>query len=158
MVDDINKRNRHIITESFQKGFAATGFLYFTLRLIDFFFPNSGLDDIIWFIIIAILSSIYGMWKAFPRSKVVIPIPITNSVVEIRFGDIFKNEGVIIIPVNEYFDHEIGDCVSEDSLHGQFILKTLRSGTKEIGQMVNMSLEEKVSNCGKKKRRRKETI
>ena len=39
----------------------------------------------------------------------------------IEAGDIFSGDGVKIIPVNEYFDGEIGDHVSVNSLHGQFI-------------------------------------
>lgn len=39
----------------------------------------------------------------------------------IEAADIFSGDGVKIIPVNEYFDGEVGDHVSISSLHGQFI-------------------------------------
>ena len=39
----------------------------------------------------------------------------------IEAADIFSGDGVKIIPVNEYFDGEVGDHVSIRSLHGQFI-------------------------------------
>ena len=129
----------------FQKSFLGIGVLFTLIRIIDFFFPNCGLDEVVWFIIIAILSGIYGVWKARPCSKVVIPIPLTNSVFEIKFGDIFKNDGVTTIPVNEYFDHEIGDRVSEDSLHGQFILKILKGNTEKFRYLVDTSLKGKDS-------------
>ena len=39
----------------------------------------------------------------------------------IETADIFSGDGVKVIPVNEYFDGEVGDHVSIRSLHGQFI-------------------------------------
>ena len=43
-------------------------------------------------------------------------VPIT-----IEAADIFSGNGVKIIPVNEFFDGEVGDHVSIHTLHGQFI-------------------------------------
>ena len=48
-------------------------------------------------------------------------MPGSDSRFEVRFGDILEREGAIVIPVNEYFDGELGDLVSEQSLHGQFV-------------------------------------
>jgi hypothetical protein len=46
---------------------------------------------------------------------------MSNVSIEIVFGDIFAQDGVAAIPVNEFFDSEIGLSVSAKSLHGIFL-------------------------------------
>ncbi len=44
-----------------------------------------------------------------------------NTDTKIEFGDIFKESGLIVIPVNEYFDTIIDDrIIAKNTLHGQF--------------------------------------
>jgi hypothetical protein len=50
-------------------------------------------------------------------------VPTTDSRIDIRFGDLFKEPTNWLIGVNEFFDSEIGHVVSKESLHGQFIIK-----------------------------------
>src|SRR5687768_1356269 len=45
----------------------------------------------------------------------------TNVQVSIYFGDVFDADAMRAIPVNEFFDCEIGDIVSPRSIHGQLI-------------------------------------
>ena len=40
----------------------------------------------------------------------------------IKQGDLFVCNGVVLIPVNEYFDTHVGDgVINENSIHGLFI-------------------------------------
>jgi len=61
------------------------------------------------FQIIAIgISIIVGIFRAYQPKKVTIRINTSDTILNIYFGDIFKQEGYISIPVNEFFDSEIG--------------------------------------------------
>lgn len=50
-------------------------------------------------------------------------VPTTNKKIRIGYGDIFKQETHWIIGVNEFFDGALGQAVSRESLHGQFITR-----------------------------------
>ena len=56
-------------------------------------------------------------------------------------GTFFEGPGVIVIPVNEYFDGELGDHVSETSLHGRLIKDVLAGQSKIFVDLASQALE-----------------
>ena len=61
----------------------------------------------------------------------------------IEEGDIFEKKGIILIPVNEYFDTHVGDdVVDAKSIHGQFINKYFQN-ENELNQIFNTLLQNK---------------
>lgn len=83
-----------------------------------------------------------GLWRSRYRSAVTIGIPSTDSSVEISFGDIFEDSKVVVIPVNEFFDGELGDHVSDLSLHGQFIKRILHGDSDCFYRLTDAALED----------------
>ncbi len=70
------------------------------------------------------LVCLYGClwWKANQKSSICLKVQGTS--VEVKFGDIFKADGLKIIPFNEYYDTIVDDeIISSTSLHGQYIQK-----------------------------------
>lgn len=59
---------------------------------------------------------------------------------EIKFGNIFDSGAVVVIPVNEFFDGELGDHVSENSLHGQFIKGVLGGQSQSFYDLTSDAL------------------
>ena len=59
------------------------------------------------------------------KSRITIKVPASDSSIEVVFGDIFDGTDLIVIPVNEYFDGELGEHVSVNTLHGKFIKNIL---------------------------------
>jgi len=58
------------------------------------------------------------------------------------YGDIFKQEGAIVIPVNNYFDVHIGDnVVSPRTLHGQFVEKVYDGDEDALRKDICAALE-----------------
>ena len=52
--------------------------------------------------------------------------------VHIREGNLLKEKGIIVIPVNNYFDTIVDDViVSRKSVHGQFVNSYLKEHTKQ---------------------------
>jgi len=94
-----------------------------------------------WFLILfVILSIIIAIARVYPKISVSIPLKNTNTIVNLKFGDLFDEDGVIAIPVNEYFDSEIGKPVSEKSLHGYLITNILGGLRKTFDDAVEKSL------------------
>jgi hypothetical protein len=95
------------------------------------------------------VSIIYGFYRTWKLNQVNIRIPHTNTTISILFGDLFKQEGVRVIPVNEFFDSEIGTPVSEKSLHGILIQKHLQ------GQSFDALVDSQLTNIESNKIREK---
>jgi len=131
------------LTCSAGDGFKALGVLYLLIRIGDYYFPHYDFNDPCWFFAVVILSIIYVLWESTPYSQINISLPSTISKLKIKFGDIFEGDGLIVIPVNEFFDSEIGGgYVSENSLHGKFILQILNGDSVRFNGLVDESLKD----------------
>ncbi len=94
-----------------------------------------------WFLVVFILISILiAIIKMFPKISIKIELKNTNTVVNIKFGNLFDENNNIAIPVNEYFDSELGKPVSTASLHGILINKILEGKSKIFDKAVASSL------------------
>ena len=58
-----------------------------------------------------------GMGKVWKPSKIDICVANCNSTIEVVFGDLFEQDGIRVIAVNEFFDSELGKPVSDKSVH-----------------------------------------
>lgn len=64
----------------------------------------------------------------------------------IEKGDLFSKKGIIVIPVNEYFDTHVGDgIVSPSTVHGMFINRYFADNIAELENQIQRELENKES-------------
>lgn len=84
---------------------------------------------------------VYAFWQT--RKKKKITLNINSSLkLTIQEADIFSQNGIIVIGVNEYFDTHVGDgVVSEKTLHGIFINKYYRDHLTDLDKDIKKSLE-----------------
>lgn len=73
------------------------------------------------FILLIALSCLLGLMRALPPLRVGCMLPSSGTQLSIEFGDLFLAGGLRAIPVNEFFDSQLGDHVSPKSLHGQLL-------------------------------------
>ena len=139
-IDEV-RINKRAVRDLFVFGFASYGVLWTVLVSFGFFFPNSKPEGACWYAAIILASSIIGLWRCWPKDHVKLQIPASDSSIEIRFGDIFEGVGVVVIPVNEYFDGSLGDHVSENSLHGTFIRNVLGGQSGSFFDLTSKALE-----------------
>jgi Thoeris protein ThsA, Macro domain len=74
-----------------------------------------------WYLVFVAISVAVGLSRALPPVSVSRSIPGSNTALTISFGDLFTTIGLRAVPVNEYFDSELGPPVSPNSIHGQLI-------------------------------------
>lgn len=87
------------------------------------------------FIIFLILIYIFLWLRANYLSN--ISINIEGSVVDIKSGDLFKQDGYKVIGFNEYFDTIVDNkIISERSLNGMFIKDYLDISSKELDLLI----------------------
>jgi hypothetical protein len=95
-----------------------------------------------WFLLIFLFPSIIiAFIRIFPKNSIIIKLRNTNAIINVKFGDIFNENGNIAIAVNEYFDSEIGDLVSPESVHGYFIKGILGNKQELFDSAVDKSLK-----------------
>ena len=82
-------------------GFATFGVLWTVSESYGAFFENQKPEGLFWYLAIVVVSSVVGIWRGWPRSRIEVPIPASDSCVEIKFGDLFVDTDVVVIPVNE---------------------------------------------------------
>lgn len=70
---------------------------------------------------LVVLSLLASLVLGARKADVSFPIRTTNTVLAIRFGDLFDAPGIKAIPVNEFFDTRLGTRVSPLTVHGQFV-------------------------------------
>ena len=125
----------------FLLGLSATlGVLWLFVESLSAFFPSLAPKGPGWYSAFLLVSVFGGVCRARPARRVELRIPLTDSRFEIACGDILAGRDVAVIPVNEYFDGEIGDPVSKNSLHGQFIERVLGGQSESFFALTERAL------------------
>ena len=93
------------------------------INSVDDFLTTKSLK--IWmFGAIIVISAFYAWCYLFKKRKTMTIDINKRTRMIIEKGDIFKANGMKVIPVNEYFDTHLGDgIIKETTIHGQFLEK-----------------------------------
>jgi hypothetical protein len=132
----------HRLRKFFVTGFATYGVLWTIVESVSACFSQIKPHGLLGYALLVIPSVAVGAWRAWPVSKVELAVPNSDSVICIEFGDIWEKTGCIAIQVNEYFDSLLGDHVSPNSIHGQFIRDVLRGQSADFDTYVSRALSD----------------
>jgi hypothetical protein len=105
--------------------FASFSMIFTVVKAVAHFFPTYKIDGALPLSIILLGSLVYGLKRVWKPSRIEIAIATCNSVIEVVFGDLFAQDGIRAIAVNEFFDSKLGKPVSDKSVHGTFLQKCL---------------------------------
>lgn len=151
----------HYMAKHFWKeAFSVMGVLLALSGFATRFFPGFAKLTAGWipFIITLTACVIVGFFRTWKPSKVCFKIHNTDTDIEIVFGDLFEQVGLRVIPVNEFFDSEIGTPVSAKTLHGIFIQRYFGVNSVTFDAKISDGLHyitpatEPVKNQGKNQR------
>lgn len=129
----------------FNHFFVAIGAFASMLTMISFFFSInwSEYPVLTWSVIGAILfiCIVYAFAQVSRKKQIKIRIA-ENFKLTIKEGNIFQQKGVIVIPVNDFFDTHVGDgIIDPTSVHGQFINKLFGERIGELDEKIAESLK-----------------
>lgn len=129
----------------FNHFFVAVGAFASLMTMISFFFNIKWKEHLVltWIVIAIILIVCVCYAYAQVRRRKQINIRISeNFHLTVKEGDLFDQKGVIVIPVNDYFDTHVGDgIIDPKSVHGQFIQNLFRDRIKELDDKISESIE-----------------
>lgn len=118
---------------------AAIGILLGALELIKLFVDVPC--EYIWGIATLAISIIWGLWILRKTESATLKLNKATDI-HIKYDDLFKIDGIKVIPVNEYFDTHVGDgIISPDSLHGQFIRRYFNGREDELSEKIKEQLK-----------------
>jgi hypothetical protein len=122
--------------------FTCFSVLFTVVKVTTQFFPTVQISGPTPLIAAIVISCSWGLWKVWKPSKTTIKIANSGTCIEVVFGDIFEQEGIRSIGVSEFFETQLGQPVSDKSLHGAFLKRHFSGYQGSIdrqleGQLVN---------------------
>ena len=120
--------------------FLAYSAIWTVVESVSYFFPTVKLQGAIYYLILVICSLLIACAFAYQCRLVRFKVGHSNTIITVCFGDIFNRKGHLAIPVNEYFDSELGLPVSPNSLHGIVIDKFFGGHPTSFDQLVAADL------------------
>jgi hypothetical protein len=121
--------------------FAAFSVLWTLTEAVTHFLPGVKIEGGYALTIIVAFSIFYSLNRIWKPSRVTIKVATTNTVIEVIFGDLFAQDGLMAIAVTEFFESELGLPVSNTSLHGVFLKKYFGGGIQTFDKQVNKQLK-----------------
>jgi hypothetical protein len=105
-----------------------------------YFFSETDLHGWRCYLALLLISIAIACVRAYPRRSVDFKVGHSNTKISVFFGDIFKQDGHLAIPVNEYFDSQLGLPVSPNSLHGMVINRFFGGHSAAFDQLISADL------------------
>jgi hypothetical protein len=121
--------------------FIAFSVLWTLTEALTFFVPGITIKGPIALGAIVVISLVHGLNQIWKPSKITIEVAHSNTCIVVLFGDIFQQEGIRAIPVNEFFDSKLGKPLSERSLHGIFLNKCFGGHPEPFDKQVEAELQ-----------------
>lgn len=111
------------------------GFIFLIVEIVDYFFPSISTDLNIpnYGILIGASSFFIAIAKNFPKQSFKMKIRDRDSFITLKIGDAFKNNGALIIPINDYFDVSLnGNVNKSNSLQKRLIADYYESKSEHL--------------------------
>jgi hypothetical protein len=120
--------------------FTSFSVIFTLVKAITYFIPAIKFEGPIVLATAIVISIVFGLRKVWKPSRIEIPIAHCNTIIEVIFGDLFKQDGIRAIAVNEFFDSKLGKPVSDKSIHGIFIQKCFGGHPEPFDKQVDEQL------------------
>lgn len=129
------------IVSAFSVAGAIWTFTQFVTGLFEATKPILEANNTYYLIAVSVCGLVALLWYVYEPSSVKFTIPTTQTTVVIEYGDIFDEEHAnILFAVNEFFDHDLGQVIAPNSIHGQFIQKFYSSDNQRFRKEVDAAL------------------
>ena len=120
--------------------FVAYSVIWTLIESITHFLPATKVTGTQYYGYLVLVSLLIACVRAYPPSQIRFKVPYSNTKITVSYGDVFERGGHIAIPVNEYFDSELGLPVSPKSLHGVVIDRFFGGHPASFDQLVSADL------------------
>ncbi len=127
--------------KTIRHAFVSFSVLWTLTEGLTYFVPGIQIKGLIALGAIILISLGYALKQIWKPSAVDIKVSNSNTTIQVLFGDLFQQEGMRAIAVNEFFDSQLGKPVSDKSLHGIFLNKCFGGHPEPFDKQVNEQLK-----------------
>ncbi len=117
------------------------GLLWLLLEPGALFFPEKLNFGWLGYFGLASAAFIVAIVQRFPRRVVCQALSSPDSTIEIKIGDLFNENGHLVIGANDVFDTELGEIIKPSSVQGQFLTKIYESDRAKLDTELEMALQ-----------------
>jgi hypothetical protein len=87
------------------------------------------------------ISLIISAFQNFPRQSASKSLSSPDTEIEIKIGNIFDEQGHLVIGSNDVFDTELGEIIKPSSVQGQFLTKVYGSDLVRLDTEIESALQ-----------------
>ncbi len=119
----------------------AFGLCAIVLGILDILFPgkfNSGLEGLG---VIGTFSVFWGVLRIIPRRTISRELGVPDTKITIKTGDIFREDGNVVIGMNDVFDTASGELIKPTSIQGQLLSKVYKDDCGQLDKDLCAALE-----------------
>jgi len=120
--------------------FASFSVFWTLIEGLTHFIPTLNIRGVPSLLVVLAIGIVYSVFRIRRPSSVTFSIAHTNTKIQIKFGDLFDEDGVRCIAVNEFFDSELGLPVSRNSLHGIFLSRCFGGHPDSFDKIISDEL------------------
>lgn len=116
--------------------FASFSVLWTLIEGLTHFIPTLNIRGLPSLLAVVAIGIVHSASRIHRPSSVAFSIAHTNTKIQIKFGDLFGEDGVKCIAVNEFFDSDLGLPVSKSSIHGIFLSRCFGGHPESFDKIV----------------------
>lgn len=106
------------------------------------FYPSLALQGHSKYFFFVGISIVVGIVRVYQPRQISIKVNTSDTTLNIYYGDIFKQKGYTAISANEFFDSELGEPVSENSLHGMVIKQYFGGHPESFDKAISTDIKD----------------
>ncbi|WP_321813189.1 MULTISPECIES: macro domain-containing protein [unclassified Paraburkholderia] len=107
---------------------------------VSLFVPGVTVSGWIPIVAVLVVSVGWELKKVWKPSRIDLQVANSGTTIEVVFGDLFAQHGILAIAVNDFFDSELGEPVSDKSVHGIFLKKRFGGHVGPFDKQVDAEL------------------
>lgn len=121
--------------------FQAFGVLALLLGVLDIFFPNTFNFGYKGIIVFSCASVFYAFLTIIPKRKISRQLSVPDTTITIKVGDLFQEDGNLVIGMNDVFDTEKGHIIKPKSIQGQFLTNIYNDDRLQLDRDIDNVLQ-----------------
>ena len=119
---------------------AIFGLLWLLIEPAALFFPEKLNFGWVGYFSLTTVALVLAVILRFPRRSISSSLSSPDSVIEIKIGDLFNEDGHLVIGANDVFDTEVGEVIKPSSVQGQFLARIYNNDYTRLEQDIELAL------------------
>jgi hypothetical protein len=119
------------------------GLIWLFIQPAELFWPDKLNHGWVGYGGLVIFSLVIAIVRNFPRRIISYTLSAPNSTIEIKIGDLFKEQTHLVIGTNDVFDTQLGQIIKPSAVQGQFLRYKYNNDIARLDADIQAALQEK---------------